>query len=397
MTDIQTTPVVQAEDTVLEVPVYPETESDYGKKPRKRRIFWKLFWAYFALLLVASVFLLWFFFQDLQRYEANTPNSALNTYIDWVKNGDFEAIYSASDFEESILNTKEEYIKYLATMYTGDTDTLVVREKATSHDNQKDYSLYLNNTRVAAVSLLKNPDWGETAWSYVTDIHYIPTTTIYAAEGIRLSINGVDTTLLNLTGTPVQTQVLGKTDMTDILPTIYSYTITDLLNPPTIEGLTLSGDPCTVVQDETGAYHVLSAANETVQAERQEHAKNVAFTYARFISRDDTRENLLKLVAKNSDLYEKLRVFSNDWFSRHDSVDFRNLSITNYRQYSATDFSCDISFLPVYLRGGQEKEAPVFHNRLSFVLIDEEWKLFAMTQLNAEPTDPDDTQDLPEE
>ena len=332
----------------------------------------------------------------MERYEATTPNAALNTYINWIKDGDFESIYAASDFEETILNNKEEYVKYLARLYGGDTSTLTVREKATSTDERKEYSVYMGDQRVSSLSLIKNPAWGETSWNYVTEVQYLPATTIYAAEDIRLSINGMDASLLNLSGTPVQNTLFGVSEQTDTLPVIQSYTIESLLNAPTIEGLTLGGDVCTVVQDVNGIYHVLRPTAEALRTEREELAKEVAFTYAKFISRDAEREDVLKLIAKNSDLYQKVKAFSNDWFSKHDSVKFRDVTVTGYCQYSSNDFSCEIRFTPVYLRGGQEKETGIFHNRLHFVLIGDQWQLFTMTQLSDELPSEEPVDDLPE-
>ncbi len=379
---------IQAEDAIVEIPVYPEFESDPPQKPRKRKLFWKLFVAYFAVLLVISTVVLWFLYRNLEQYEAATPNAALNTYINWIKSGDFDSIYAASDFEETILNNKDEYVKYLSRLYNGDTSTLVVREKGTSTEERKEYSVYMNDKRVSSLSLIKNPAWGETAWNYVTEVQYIPQTVIYAADDIRLSVNGMDTSLLNVIGVPAQNTIFGTKEPSDALPIVNCYTIESLLNTPTIEGLTLGGDVCTVTQDANGAYHVMRPAATALQTEREELAKEVAFTYAKFISRDATREAVLKYIAKNSELYAKIKVFSNDWFSRHDSVKFRDVSVTNYAQYSANDFSCEIRFTPVYLRGGMEKETGTFHNRLTFVLVNNEWQLYTMQQLTDEsPTD----------
>ncbi len=385
---------VQVEDAVVEIPVYPEFESDPPKKHRKRKVFWKIFVAYFSLLLVLGVIALWFLYRELEHYETTTPNTALNAYVNWIHNGDFESIYAASDFTETVLNTKEEYIKYLARVYDGDKSSVTVREKVTSTEERKEYSVYMGDRRVSGFSLIKNPAWGETAWSYETEVQYLPPVTIFAAEEIRLSVNGTEASLLNLSGTPVQNTVFGVSEETDLLPIVYSYTIESLLNPPTIDGLTLSGDVCTVKQDEQGVYHVQRSTSENTQTEREELAKEVAFTYAKFISRDAKREDLLKKIAPSSELYQKIKVFSNDWFSRHDTVEFRDVTIANYAQYSGTDFSCEVRFNPVYLRGGQEKETGIFHNRMNFVLVDGEWQLFNMTQLNEETAEP--TTDTPE-
>lgn len=378
---------VQVEDTVMEVPVYPELEEDTAAlKPRKKRLFWKLLTVYFALFIVLTTVGLWFFYNHLRAYEAATPTAALDSYIQWIRDHDYEAIFAASDFEETILNTKDEFIKYLGRLYAGDTATLTVREKSLSADagvadNRKEYSIYMDGKRVCGLTLLKNPEWGETAWSYVTEIQYQPTTTVYTADDTRITINGVDLSLLNLPSTPSQTTVLGGAKDPNALPLVSCYTIEKLLNPPTIEALTLSGDACNVVQTEPASYHVYYPVADALRTEREELAKNTAFKYAEFVARDAERADVLKLVYKDSDLYSTIRNFSNHWFTGHDSYKFTDVVVSNYTQYTRSDFSCEVFFQPVYTRKKQVIESTPFHCRLTFVLIGEEWQLLSLTQM----------------
>lgn len=379
---------IQAEDTILEVPVYPEPESDPTyRTSKKKTVFWKLLIAYFALLIALAAVGLWFFYNHLQAYEATTPNAALESYLQWIRDGEYQSIYAASDFEETILNTDEEFIKYLERIYEGDTDTLTVREKSTSTDERKDYSLYIEGEHVSNLTLLKNPEWGETAWSYVTEVVYQPTTAIYAAENMRISVNGVDISLLNLPAQAVQTTVLGSTDDAEALPSVYCYTLENLLNPPTIEALTLSGDICTVTQADAVSYHVYYPTSELLRTEREELAKNTAFTYAEFVARDAKLKALQKLIYEDSELYDTVSSFDDYWTTKHDGYTFEDVVVSGYSQYTDTDFSCEVSFRPVYTQKKQViEDSPVFHCRLTFILVDEEWKLLTLTTIADEPT-----------
>lgn len=395
------TEIVQAEDTVIEVPVYPEFETEStDRKPRGKHVFWKLLIAYFALLVVLATLGLWFFYNHLQGYEATTPATALDTYMQWIRDGDYEAIYASSDFEETILNTKDEFIKYMERLYEGDLSTLAAREKTVSEDSsateRKDYSLYVEGKRVCGLTLLKNPEWGETAWSYVTEIQYQPITSIYTSDDMRVTINGVDLSLLNLPSTPAQTTVLGGADDPDALPLVYCYTVENLLNPPTIEALTLSGDVCNVVQTDDAAYHVYCPVTDALRTEHEELAKNTAFKYAEFVARDAERSDILKLIYKGSNLYDTIQNFSNHWFTGHDTYKFEDVAVSNYTQYTRSDFSCEVSFQPVYTRKKQVIESTPFRCRLTFVLVDEKWQLLSLTQDNNETELSDSTTDVTE-
>ncbi len=387
--------IIQAEDTVIEVAVYPEFETA-DERPRKKRLFWKLLVAYFVSLMVLATVGLWFFYNYLQAYESATPTAALNNYMQWIRDADYEAIYASSDVEETILNTKDEFIKYLKRTFAGDITTLTAREKSTANgdslNERKEYSFYIEGERVCGLTLLKNPEWAETAWSYVTEIQYQPTTSIYASDNMRITINGVDLSLLNLPCTPAQTTVLGGAKDPDTLPLVYCYTIEGMLNPPTIEALTLSGDVCKIAKTGDASYHVYYPTTETLRTEHEELAKKTAFKYAEFVARDAQRADLLKLVYKGSDLYTTIQNFSNHWFTGHDAYQFKDVVVSAYTQYTPSDFSCEVFFQPVYTRKKQVIESAPFHCRLTFVQIDDEWKLLTLTQIITETESSDSTE-----
>ena len=373
--------LVGAEDTIMEIPVYPEPEADsVAEKPIKKHRFLKVLSVYFAAWVVLIALGLWFFYAFLGRYEASTPNSALDHYVEWIQTENYEAIYAASDFEETILNTKDEFIKYLSRLFDGDTSTLEVREKITSTDERKEYSIYMDGTRVCGLSLIHNPEWGETAWSYVTEVQYQPQTLIYADETVRLEINGTDVSLLGLVPEPAAEAALGGVDDDAEMPSICVYTLKDLLNPPVISALTLSGDTCSVVSPADNTYHVYAPVGDALREEREELAKSAAFKYAAFVGKDASRNDVLKFVHRDSDLYDTIRNFSNGWFTTHDSYEFKDVVVSNYAQFTSSDFSCDVSFLPVYIRNNKKIESALFHCRLSFVLDDDEWKMVSLVQ-----------------
>ncbi len=375
---------ILAEDTVMEVPVCTE---EVTLKPRKKHLFWKVLSICFALVMVCTAVGLWFFYKHLENYEAATPGAALNNYIQWVQDKNFEAIYNVSDFEETILNTKEEYLRYLARIYDGDMSALTVREKVTSTDTQKDYSLYVDNKRIGGLTLIKNPEWGETAWNYITELQYQPQTLIYASDEIaKITVNGVDTAILNLPGEAASETLLGGVEDPEILPKVYAYKLDNLLNPPLIEGWSLSGEACVVTAKDETAYHLSYAVSDKTRTEREEIAKEAAFTYAKFVARDAGSGAVLKLIHKESDLYTTIKNFSNYWFTGHDSHRFEDVKISDYTQYSAKDFSCSVYFQPVYTRKGKPIKTAPFQCRLSFIEEDDEWKLVSLINVIL-PTD----------
>ncbi len=381
---------VQAEDTVMEVPVYPESDST---PPPKKRKFGKILSIYFAVLMVLIVVALWFFYNHLQAYEAGTPSAALTNYLQWIQDGDYEAIYAASDFEETVLNTKEEFLKYLDRLYDGDLSTLSVREKVTSTEDRKDYTIYIDDKRVSNLTLIKNPEWGETAWNYITEVQYLPPVSIIAADNTRITVNGVDVSLLNLTNKSAQEAVWSGMSKADDLPAVYEYTLENLLNPPTVEALALSGDVCEVAQTSEYVYEIYHPVAEALRTEREELAQDTAFLYAKFVARDAEKNELLKLIHKDSDFYQTIRRFDNQWFTGHSSYEFSDVKLVAYSQFTSSDFACEVSFQPKYYLGKTEIVGTPFRCRVMFVQVEDDWKLVALTNIIEESSDSDTTTD----
>ncbi len=381
---------IQAEDTVMEVPVYPDPDN---ATPPKKRKFGKVLAIYSAVLLVCITVALWFFYNHLKVYEAGTSSAALANYLQWIQDGDYESIYAASEFEETILNTKQEFFKYLERLYDGDLSTLSVREKITSTEEQKDYTIYIDNKRVSNLTLIKNPEWGETAWNYVTEVEYLPPVSIIAADTMRITVNGVDAALLNLPSVPAQETVWSGMSATEDLPVVYQYTLENLLNPPTVEALTLSGDACEVAQTGDYVYEVYQPVAEVLRTEREALAQDTAFLYAKFVARDAKKNDLLKVIHKSSDLYQTILRFDNQWFTGHTSYDFTDVKLLSYSQFTSTDFACEISFQPKYYLGKTEIDGAPFHCRLMFVQVDDEWKAVALTNIIEESETPDTSTD----
>ena len=70
------------------------------------------------------------------------------------------------------------------------------------------------------------------------------------------------------------------------------------------------------------------------------------------------------------------------------------MKISAYSQLTSSDFACEVSFQPQYYVGNSPIEGTPFHCRVMFVLVEDEWKLVALTNIAEESTVPEsDTTD----
>ncbi len=382
---------IQVEDATPDTPIQVADAMEIGElllplpeppKPKKRRFLKGL--SIYALLLAAVVAVaLWFFYSFLDQYEAKTPNAALNNYLNRVAMEDYESLYATSGFEETPLNTKKQYISYLASLYDNAED-LSYREQVTTDKSIRRFSLYSGNTKLSNLTLMRSPEGDGTAWYVSTEITYQEPYHLFVSEDVRLTINDTDVNLLALEPKEVQTNLFPTVDGAELtLPVVYEYVLEDLFTAPILTGLTLNGDQCTIRQEGQNLYVVAPTAEEERQVE-ETLAIEVATTYAKFVARDASRTKLLSYIHKDSELYQTIRNFSNTWFNTHESYEFRDITVTQFQRYAANDFSCVDNFQPVYVYEGKTIQAAPVHYRMSFLNIEGEWMLYSLTQTVAD-------------
>ncbi len=392
---------ILAEDSAIQSRVLPPETADEPTlalpdpavpKQRKKHRFFKGLCVYFVLMLAAIAVLLWFLYNHLVQYEAATPNAALRSYLTWVETGNYEALYESSGFEETTLNDKAAYLAYVEDLY-GDADNLEVREQSSGDDAVRRYTLYSNDTRLSTVVLARSTEGNGDTWYATTELVYKEAFTVTASDDVRLQVNGIDLHLLSLPSTDISDTLYPQDeDSTLTLPTIRTYTLEGLLGEPEITALTLNGDSCTVLRDGQ-EFCVLYPTTEAEQQADEDFAVQAATSYAKFVAKDAERSEILSLIHKESPLYDTVRTYSNTWFGEHQSYEFLDTAVTEYRQYSATDFSCVVSFRPIYYRNGKRIENPTLHYQMSFVRTEDGCVLYSLQQQAAEDTTTDGTTD----
>jgi hypothetical protein len=370
--------LVFSEDALVDMPVIDDeiVLDKKEKKPSKRRRFLPFLGVYALLLLTACIGLLIGFSHYLTDYETSTPNAALDEYIKWVKTENYEAIYTAAGFTESVLNDKQDYLQYLQRVYEGTPHEITLRERPTTDDNKKQYSIYFDDKRVDILNLIPKQD--NNGFVVVPQLAYQDECVIYAAPEMRITVNGQDISLLGVQATPKQNDVFYGLHDAAQYPVVNAYTLSGLLNPPTIEALTLTGEACTLISNPNRPNSYFVSPPCSAQQELETLATEAAFTYAKFIARDAGRNTLLKLIYKESELYDSIHNFSNAYFTKHDSYEFTNVKIHSQLRFTEQDFSCEVEFEPYYTTEGKTYQGETVHYRITLLNIDEKWQLIAL-------------------
>ena len=395
---------VLSEDAPLDVPsLLLADEPDHAEPkaqqlpPRKKRWFSLALAIYFVLSLTAIAIFISFFQTQLQKYEFSTPNAAVNQYIEWVRNEDYNAIYESSGFQTTTLNGKTEYINYLEQLYAGTPQEISARERISLDETKKEYVLYFDEKRVSTIIVSPAEEGNPLAWKATTQLTYQEPITVIVGKDLHVTVDGKDIRTLSLPCEEIQTTVFSGCSDETVYPTLYSYRLEGLLNPPSIKVLTTDGRLCNIDEktDKKGTVYTAYYTHETNSAQDLDNlAETVSKTYAEFVARDATRNQLLNYVYKKSDFYTAIRNFSNSWFTSHESYKFNDFQLSNRISYTAFDFTCEAKFQPIYVRNGKTFTGELAHYRMTFLKINEEWLLVSLIPLasNTDNTNPAENQ-----
>lgn len=375
---------ILAEDTEVELSAIDVELPGKRRKPRRtrkrRRWFGKALVAYTVLLFAGVACALWFLNTALKAESEKSTRPILETYVSWLELGDYDAIYEASGFVPDALNTKQQYITYLKSLYEG-AESFSVREVPTP-TGPKHYAVYDGNKKLSDITLTANPEGNGSSWYVTTDITRQPTYTLVASEDIQLTVNGVDIHRLDLPSENLEETLFPLPDGSVLeLPAIRVYTLASLINPPVFEALTLGGDPCLV--ETSGTISVMTLPETTnEQYEAEDRAVIATSIYAAFMKTGKNLEELAPLVHPASGLYRKINEHTVTESVDDDIYQLREIETTNYYRYADDAYTCEISYRPLYgFQGNLIDDCPTEHYRLSFLKQNDEWLLYDITPI----------------
>lgn len=357
------------------------------RRARRRRWFGKALAVYTVLLLGGVGYLLWTLLGVLRIESEKSTRPILETYVEWLEQGDYNAIYDASGFIPTALNTKAEYLAHLKDLYK-DAKSFAVREVPSS-SGPKHYAIYDGNKKLSDITLTASPEGNGNSWYVTTDIARQPTYTIIASEDMQLTVNGIDIQLLDLPTENLEETLFPRMDGSMMeIPAIRVYTLEALINPPVFEAKTVDGGPCVMETDDTNTTVLTLPLEENEVYENEDRAVIVTSLYAAFMATGTKLDELAPLVHPTSGLYHTLNKYTTETTVDDNIYHLREIEFSNYCRYADDAYTCEITYRPLYsVNGTLVDNSPTVCCRLSFLKENDEWLLYNITELEVtEPT-----------
>ncbi len=336
----------------------------------KKKIFWKIFLLFIAVLAIGIVLVWWWLWQSLSRYEAGTPEVAVVNFLQQVQSGEEEAILQASTFSLQPYETKDDYLEVVRKNLEGlpaDRDALRLSLQEES-DGIRLYRVYAPDNHYATMRMKQQGD----EWQIEPVVETVEPWTIQAPSHVQILINGQ---AAELQGESQPTTAAGFAGLPqELMPMFSTYTVSGLIKEPVITAQLPDGTACTVSLDEQARVATItSPASQALQEEIDAPLRQVADQYAKYVSRDAKKADLLALVYPGTQMEDDIQHIENQWYAKHDAVSLQNIEISDYESFAANAVSATVQFDFVVERSGWKDRVFPSSYRISLVKTEDGW------------------------
>ena len=343
------------------------------QKQKKRRLFGWFFAVYTFLWIGAAAVGLWFLWGFLEQYDRNSPDIIAKNAAAEIESGSHELLLQSEELAPDRFFTAEQKEEWLAAYLAGKR---ISSRKVPGEENC--YQLSADGDDFAQITL--EPDGAENRYGMrpyrvskvETSLETLPEIVIQAPADAVIKVNDVPLTAGDQTGENKAEQAYAGMPEGYALPGQVTYRLQNLAMLPEVSAV-MEGGICSVVQQDT-VFTVTAEADDTLRQEIETPAMEASHLYARFITQDANRRDLTPYLLSGTEFYDKLAGFYNGWYIDHDSYEFGETTVDNFRMYSKDHLSCEVQFIYQVRRGSKIHEFPSSYT-LYFIRTEEGWKI----------------------
>lgn len=353
------------------------------KKKWKFKLFLLIYSILWCIGIIIGLNLLWDFLDD---YENSMPVHVMEENLPMFGEEECETLLHMDGLiEPSKFETKEMIKNIYINSIHG--KSISFEKKAGEYsDEHPVYLIKADQDDLAVVTLKKRKGkshFGFTRWEFGTVSNFMSAShevIISVPSNASISLNGIpvgDEYIVSKdNGVETLDHVIG---LAGEIPFMVTYRISGLYESqiePEVKGF--DGTLLTAVAKEDGSLVCDFSSPQVLISESTPRILAWIETYGRYITNDGEFEELEPYLLKGSPAYQSLKSVVTDWFTDHDSVEYKNQKAENFKSYNETCFSCEVSFDQIIHRNGEEY---VYSSNLLLIFIKDngQWLLSDMS------------------
>lgn len=323
-------------------------------------------------LLIISIVLVWLW-SYLEKYENSTPQHYIDEFIELLYNDDISEVMTNAGVEKTTFFNASDYKKYITDTLGNDISAIVTYEVG-EESGKKLYELSSNAKDAIRIELTEEKNGSDDGFSSYTvkhiDISYNEMI-IRAPEYVTVLANGIKLTDKYETESIAKSNFLHVKDKS-FIPKFNEYKISGFIHSPIIEVDKLDKSRYKIDGESDITITIYPPTDEKSKIEAI--ASNAAKSYAKFISKDGSFSDYAKYLLKESEYYNIVRGFDNNWYIEHDGFGFESFSVQNVIEYSQKAYSAEVKFDYVIKRKNIRRVYNTNY-KISFIKVGDSYKI----------------------
>lgn len=332
--------------------------------------FYKIYFSVVAVFLVLIAALLLFLGIWLKNFEAQQPETMVNTIIEnYLKSNDFYSIKDLTNLSVSPYESKENINKVVAE---------AVKNKKITYSSTASriegcdvaYTIKADNKKIINVYFKKTANSSSMFTTYemmsaAFDTSLYKSVTITMPEKCEIKINGVP-----LGKEKIKTLSLPeipKNYNSENLKTDSLVTINNLLSEEPLVEATQNGVKLEVFKKDT-QYRVADYIDDNLSDRLSSFATQASKTYSSYMQLDAKLTDVNKFFATDTDFYTNLKTSLVIFALEHESFDFEDVKVHSIHKFSENLYSCHVSLTQVLVRHGNNYRD--YYNKNVFIYVD---------------------------
>lgn len=348
----------------------------------KKRKYYKGLLIYISILAFVGVVFLGILWDFLRNYQVSMPTSVMNDIVELLENtkdgSELEKITSANSNEFESQDKINDF--YLSLKDKESLSYSNISED--SSDQEKAYYISSGDEQILRVVLELKKDgarYGFDKWKLKELKSVESEVCIIAPSGVEVYINGKEVSSNYITSSekqiPLIENLYNKNWVSD-LPNLIEYKVTEFVSIPVVT-VKENSEEITLSKNTEGVYEYQFSATEEFAQSISPRIIEASETYGKYITKDIDFGTLSQYLISGSKLYENLRTLEIRWYQEHESYEFNNQEISDFKMYGENCFSCNVYFEQTVYTAGVPN---LYKTDLTwmFVKINENWYLADM-------------------
>lgn len=321
----------------------------------KKSVFYKIYFSFIALFLIALAVLLFLFNGWLKGYEAAQPINIINGIVDSeLKSGNEDYLIEKCALKISPYESKENLKALFGEQITGKDIKVFVSSKM-PQDCDLAYVIKADGEKILYLYLKKQKSSNALLPTYEIvsselEKNFYKTINITMPKNVDVTINGV--TLDNAVRKDIEISqsaegyLNGKEGITQQTATVDNLISENVLVAASVDGKAVD------VEIKDGKYTVMQYIDPAIKNQIALVATEGSKAYAGYMQGDATLEQVAAYFNTGCEFYKNIRSSYTSHILEHTPAGFDSVKNDEFFQYSDNIYSCHVSFTQVLKRNG---------------------------------------------